>query len=469
MSPGKLRSLGEEALSQRKYAEAVSYYTQACELEPQNAANYFKLFHVHSRMKKSFEALTDLDRALELEPNKVIYRNERAKLLVSVGQCEQAVEDYKAIPAEEQAGSGNMQTAQDCAASIQIATQAYLEEKHDTAVQYLNRALMYADQALDLNYMKAVSSYHTGDYYTAISETGKVIKAKHSHLDAYQLRGDSYYRIGDYDTAVTHYREALKQDPEHKGCKAGHKKIKTMMKKIKKGDDAVNSNKHKEAIDYFWQAIRVDEANDILRKEVLTKIVRAHSTLGEHDEAINYAKELFNSGPNIETLFVIGNAELEAEKFDDAIRTYKSALQMAQTPEEKREVQEKIRKAEIALKQSKEKNYYKILGVSRSASKKEIKKAYRDGALKWHPDKNTGNKEEAEVMFQDIGEAYEVLSDDEKRAKYDRGEDVFENQGRGGGGGGRAHHMNAHQFFNQHFSQGGGGGVGGRTHTFHFG
>ena len=41
-----------------------------------------------------------------------------------------------------------------------------------------------------------------------------------------------------------------------------------------------------------------------------------------------------------------------------------------------------------------------------------------------HPDKNTGNKEEAEVMFQDIGEAYEVLSDDEKRAKYDRGEDV---------------------------------------------
>lgn len=62
--------------------------------------------------------------------------------------------------------------------------------------------------------------------------------------------------------------------------------------------------------------------------------------------------------------------------------------------------------------------------------------------------------------FQDIGEAYEVLSDEELRAKYDRGEAVFENQGGGGG----AHHMNAHQFFNQHF---GGFGGGGGQH-FHF-
>jgi DnaJ-class molecular chaperone len=64
------------------------------------------------------------------------------------------------------------------------------------------------------------------------------------------------------------------------------------------------------------------------------------------------------------------------------------------------------------------------------------------------------------MKFHDIGEAYEVLSDDDLKAKYDRGEQVFENQGGGGGGGGR-HHFNAHQFFHQNF--GGGGGT-----TFHF-
>lgn len=121
----------------------------------------------------------------------------------------------------------------------------------------------------------------------------------------------------------------------------------------------------------------------------------------------------------------------------------------------------------MALKQSKEKNYYKILGVPRNAELKEIKKNYRELALKWHPDKNTDNIEEAEKMFQDISEAYEILSDKELRGKYDRGEEVFENQG--GGGGGRRHHMDPNLFFQQNFRQQGGGGGQRRQHHFRYG
>jgi len=65
------------------------------------------------------------------------------------------------------------------------------------------------------------------------------------------------------------------------------------------------------------------------------------------------------------------------------------------------------------------KDYYKILGVLKEASQDEIKKSYRKLALKYHPDKNQGNKE-AEDRFKEIGEAYEVLKDPEKRKKYDK-------------------------------------------------
>ncbi|KAA3673636.1 DnaJ subfamily B member 6 [Paragonimus westermani] len=65
-------------------------------------------------------------------------------------------------------------------------------------------------------------------------------------------------------------------------------------------------------------------------------------------------------------------------------------------------------------------DYYQVLGVRRDASSDDIKKAYRRLALKWHPDKNPDNKEEAEVRFKLISEAYEVLSDQSKRNIYDR-------------------------------------------------
>jgi molecular chaperone DnaJ len=130
-----------------------------------------------------------------------------------------------------------------------------------------------------------------------------------------------------------------------------------------------------------------------------------------------------------------------------------------------------------------ERDYYEILGVKKNATEEELKKAYRNLAKKWHPDKHKGDKN-AENKFKEISEAYAVLSDKEKRDQYDRlgreafgpgganpfaGFDFSEFMGgggrgrRGGGGGGggrRAGPINFTDIFGDLFGGGGGGGFG---------
>lgn len=128
-------------------------------------------------------------------------------------------------------------------------------------------------------------------------------------------------------------------------------------------------------------------------------------------------------------------------------------------------------------------DYYKVLGVSKTASAAELKKAYRKLAIKWHPDKNPGVKaKKAEENFKKISEAYDVLADDDKRAAYDR----WGKQGTAGMGGGnatggvgerngmgrfpgggsvfttssRAGGVNPHELFSRIFGGGLGGGMG---------
>ena len=115
-------------------------------------------------------------------------------------------------------------------------------------------------------------------------------------------------------------------------------------------------------------------------------------------------------------------------------------------------------------------DYYEVLGIGRDAAEGDVKKAYRQMALKYHPDKNPGDKV-SEDKFKEAAEAYEVLGDSEKRRRYDQ----FGHQGVGGAGNGGGYGMNMEDIFSQFGdvfgghnpfeSFFGGGGGGGRRHV----
>lgn len=113
------------------------------------------------------------------------------------------------------------------------------------------------------------------------------------------------------------------------------------------------------------------------------------------------------------------------------------------------------------MAERKKRDYYEVLGVARAATPEEIKKAYRKLAVQYHPDKNPGNKE-AEEKFKELGEAYEALSDPQKKAAYDQyGHAAFDPRMRAGAGGGRGGggFHDPTDIFREVFGGGGGGSI----------
>lgn len=141
---------------------------------------------------------------------------------------------------------------------------------------------------------------------------------------------------------------------------------------------------------------------------------------------------------------------MKQEDFEAAIRTLEQANEA--DPSKRGKVNPILQKAQIALKRSKTKDYYKVLGVSSDADERQIKSAYRKATKQYHPDKaakQNMSKEAAEKKMAGINEAYEVLSNPELRARFDRGDDPNSQDGSGGGG---------HPFHGSPFSGGFGGG-----------
>lgn len=299
-------------------------------------------------------------------------------------------------------------------------------------------------------------------------------------------------------------KRCLHFDPDSKPCKAAHKKIKAFDKIFIQLENA--GENHREVIKLVTQdgtglATKFDKALEeamagidpplptaIVPKKVSVRrasIYRAacHAFVSNQQPMAGdkWCKTLLTMDSNAQDALVnAGEMAMKKEEWEDAVRFFDRAFEASGRSSQ--DIHQRLQKAQQILKQSKKKDYYKVLGVSRDADLKTIKKAYRKKAMDAHPDKGGSEQKMASV-----NEAYEVLSNDgacfclfslkiviltctaELRQRYDNGDDPNDPTSQHGPGGG--HPFQGTPFF---FQQGGfpggfpGGGGGGGGHQFHF-
>jgi DnaJ family protein C protein 3 len=260
----------------------------------------------------------------------------------------------------------------------------------------------------------------------------------------------AYMYLGDHDLAKRHFGEALKYDPDHSASRKAFNKLKDLDRRRQRAEKALESGDYAGAVEAYTAALAVDPQHRNVNKQLHLGLCRVQQQLGKAEEAVQACQAALAIEPQwYDAAKQLVRALLAAKRFDEAAVKARELLQQNQQDGEMHQL---YAEAEKRQKMAKRKDYYKILAVDQSASSRDIKSAYRKLAKEYHPDKVAApEKEASEAKFRDIAEAYEVLSDDEKRAAYDRGDDIEQQMG-------------GHPFQQGGFHQQGGG----YTFTFRF-
>ncbi|GMH43235.1 hypothetical protein BSKO_11157 [Bryopsis sp. KO-2023] len=443
---------GDACVSRAEYTSAVGHYSTALELDPRAPMIYNKRAAAYIGMRQHGSAIRDLDTAIEIDPNYLQGFTQRGKAYLEICRFLKAEADFQrvlSLKAGHKVATKEVEKVSEARGTLKEAQDLFEKGDYEGARTALNRLFDLARDCLPARLLEATMSMKEGDFERAIAQTGRLLKSDNSNLDALVIRGTAHMHLNDFDMAKRHFGEALRHDADYKPAKDGFGAVKSLQRKQRAAEGALQSRDWAGADALFAEAMGMNPDLSEFVHEM--RWGRCQALYNQH----KYEESMVTCGEVLERESDhVGAADLrirslmENEEYERAVTEATEALERHKETNRNKFLKLKM-ETEKRLKMSKRKNYYKILEVDRMASLPDIKKAYRSAAKKHHPDRATGDKKEAEEKFREVAEAYEVLSDENKRQRYDSGEDL-EESGFGGGG----------DFFRQ--------GGNGQTFTFHF-
>ncbi|KAI9698892.1 MAG: hypothetical protein M1820_007313 [Bogoriella megaspora] len=464
------KAAGNKFFKARAWNSAIQEYSKAIDADPSSSTYRSNRAAAYMSADRYSEALEDCKIANELEPKNAKILHRLARVYTSLGRPQEALDVYSQIDppasAKDKAPAQVMlQHVQQAEDALRTGTSGSMTiHGLDRAIQGLGSGVAVPRKWSLLRgeaYLKMGNVNALGD---AQNVAMSLLRSNNQDPEALVLRGRALYAQGENEKAIQHFRQALSCDPDFKDAVKYLRMVQKLDKMKEEGNTQFKSGKFQDAVDTYSQALEVDPTNKGTNSKILQNRAMCLSKLKKYKEAIADCTRALELDPSYtKARKTRAKAMGEDGNWEEAVREYKAVQES--NPSEPG-IAKDIRNAELELKKSKRKDYYKILGVEKDAGDNEIKKAYRKLAIVHHPDKNPGDEAAAE-RFKDVGEAYETLSDPQKRARYDSGEDLidpsemFSGGGGGGGFGGMPGGMSIDPEMLFNMMGGGGGGGGG--------
>lgn len=432
-------------------------------------------------------ALEDCSRAVDLDPQNPKFLLRLARIYTNLGRPDEAITTFARIRPPPSAK--DMAAAREMQHHMRAAQEAL---SSGTSGSMVLHAIDQAEKLLAPGAMRPRKwQLMRGNAYLKMGGVNSLGEAQNLAMsllrqnsqdpEALVLRGRALYAQGENEKAIQHFRKALSGDPDFRDAVKWLRTVQKLDRMKEEGNIEYKAQRWQSAFDKYTSALEVDPSNRGTNSKLLQNRALCRLKLRDYDGAIADCERAVALDPSyMKARKTKANAYGQSERWEDAVREWKKIQEL--DPED-RSIMKEIRKAELELKKSQRKDYYKILGVSKDSDESTIKKAYRKLAIIHHPDKNRDDEGAAE-RFKDIGEAYETLSDPQyvfdettilperhdlltssrKRARYDSGEDLIDPSEMFGGGGGMSGGIDPEILFsmmNGGAAFGGGGGGGG--------
>ncbi|KAI1438167.1 DnaJ domain-containing protein [Xylaria sp. CBS 124048] len=439
-----LLSSAQTHIAKGETNEALVYYDAAIARDPSDYLTFFKRATTYLSLGRTSQATSDFNKVLQLRPGFEGAHLQLGKLKAKSADWDGAKEQF--LLAKQNANDGEFEKLAEAQAAANLAELAATAGNWEECVAHAGEAIFVASRAAHLRELRARCRFERGEVEEGMNDFQHILQMRPGDTTPHlKISATTFYGLGDMNQGLAQIRKCLHSDPDSKSCKKLMKQEKNVEKTWSKVTKAlerkqpisavkmlVPSAEDKGLIDEVKEQISElkkdgiipERAPDALLVQLLEAACQAYYET-ENKKASTYCPEVLQLDENsLYGLLHKAKTQLGAEDFEACIATLKKAAEGRQ--DRNSLINPLMQNAQVGLKRSKSKDYYKVLGVAHDADDRQIKSAYRKACKAHHPDKAHQQgltKEEAEKKMASINEAYEVLSTPELRERFDRGDD----------------------------------------------